>query len=143
MSAQSEQKPAAQRQQHGLYELAADVRQRAKSGLPIVDGNSRVGRALARWRGSLIRDLGGDVSAQQATLIDLAVRTKLMVDHIDGWLLKQRSIINRRKRTLYPVVMQRQTLADSLARYLKDLGLERRTKGTLGKILSEGPDGSP
>jgi hypothetical protein len=36
--------------------------------------------------------------------------------------------VNSRKRTLLPVVRERQALADSLARYLAQLGLERRTK---------------
>jgi hypothetical protein len=34
----------------------------------------------------------------------------------------------KRKKSLLPVVLQRQTLVDGLARYLAQLGLERRHK---------------
>jgi hypothetical protein len=59
-------------------------------------------------------------------LVDLAVTTKLLIDTIDGWILTQPTLINARKRALLPVVLQRQQLADALARYLNLLGLERR-----------------
>jgi hypothetical protein len=83
---------------------------------------------LAEWRGELVQDLGGDVSTQQAAVIDLAIRTKLMLDSIDAWLLAQPRLVNARKRTLLPVVRERQSLADALARYLGQLGLERRSR---------------
>ena len=51
-----------------------------------------------------------------------------MLDSIDACLLTQPSLINARLRTLIPLVLQRQTLADGLARYLSQLGLERRHK---------------
>ena len=55
-----------------------------------------------------------------------------------AWLLTQPTLINKRKKSLLPVVLQRQTLADGLARYLAQLGLERghKTK-TLDDILNE------
>jgi hypothetical protein len=64
------------------------------------------------------------------------------LDSIDAWLLTQPTLVNVRKRTLIPVVLQRQTLADGLARYLSQLGLERRHKvKTLHEILNA-PDES-
>jgi hypothetical protein len=76
----------------------------------------------------LITDLGGPaaVSTQELAVVDLAVRTKLLLDSIDAWLLTQRSLINVRQRTLLPAILQRQQLADGLARYLTQLGLKRR-----------------
>jgi hypothetical protein len=78
----------------------------------------------------LVDDLGGvdNVSTQQEALIDLAVKSKLLLDSIDAWLLTQKTLINKRKKALLPVVLQRQTLADGLARYLAQLGLERKAK---------------
>jgi hypothetical protein len=58
----------------------------------------------------------------------LAVKSKLLLDSIDVWLLTQESLVNKRKRSLIPVVIQRQALADGLARYMAQLGLERRQK---------------
>jgi hypothetical protein len=61
-----------------------------------------------------------------------------MLDSIDAWILTQPTLINSRKRSLIPVVLQRQTLADGLARYLSQLGLERRHKvKSLNELLHE------
>lgn len=60
-------------------------------------------------------------------MIDLCVKSKLLLDSIDAWLLTQPTLINKRKKTLLPVVRERQTLADGLARYLTTLGLDRVT----------------
>jgi hypothetical protein len=35
-------------------------------------------------------------------------------------------LIHKSKRQLFPVVLQRQQLADALARYMNQLGLEKR-----------------
>ena len=80
-----------------------------------LDGRSTVAKQLAAWRADLIRDLGGDVSTQEAAVIELAVRTKLLLDSVDAWLLVQPSLVNQRKRALLPVVRERQALADALA----------------------------
>ena len=58
----------------------------------------------------------------------LAVKTKLLLDSIDVWLLQQKTLIVKRKRSIIPAVAQRQVLADALAQYLSQLGLERRQK---------------
>ncbi len=87
-----------------------------------------MGKRLAEWRADLVRDLGGEVSTQQAAVIDLAVRTRLLLDSVDVWLLAQPSLVNLRRRALLPVVRERQQLGDALARYMAQLGLERRAK---------------
>jgi hypothetical protein len=110
-----------------------------------LDMRFRLGKALVRWRLDLVQDLGGEdqISTQQAALIELAVRSKLMLDTIDNWILSQDSLVNKSKKTLLPVVVQRQQLADGLARYLKDLGLQRRAKTlTLNEILAKDDDTS-
>ncbi len=112
---------------HGAYALDRRLKEH---GLGAIDGRSSIGRALSKWRSNLIRDLGGDtaISTQQEALVDLAVKSKLILDSIDAWLLQQRSLVNQRKKALLPVVRERTQLADALARYLGQLGLERRTK---------------
>ncbi len=112
---------------HGLTTLKQAVK---GLGGRVIDRRTTLGKALSRWRLNLIQDLGGEetISTQQEALIDLCVKSKLMLDSIDAWLLTQRSLINARKRSLLPAVRERQQLADGLARYLGQLGLERRTK---------------
>ncbi len=99
-------------------------------GSRALDKRTMVARTLAQWRSELMRDLGGSeaVSTQETAIVDLAVKTKLILDSVDNWLLTQPSLINLRKRALLPVVTQRQQLADSLARYMTSLGLERKAK---------------
>ena len=60
--------------------------------------------------------------------MDLAVKSKLLLDSIDVWLLTQETLVNKRKKTLIPVVKERQSIADGLAKYLAMLGLDRRQK---------------
>ncbi len=78
----------------------------------------------------MIDDLGGKeaISTQQEALVDLCVKSKLLLDSIDVWLLTQPSLINLSRQALIPVVRERTQLADSLARYLSQLGMERRRR---------------
>jgi hypothetical protein len=104
-----------------------------------LDKRTAIGKALERWRQELIEDLGGreNISAQRLAIIDLAVKNKLILDSIDRWIFSQASLIDKRKRALIPVVLQRQQLANGLAQYLTQLGLERRHKvKSLNEILS-------
>jgi hypothetical protein len=84
-------------------------------------------RALLEWRRALVADLGGPavLSAQQMALVEVTTRTRLYVDHLDAFLMHQKSLVNAKKKTALPVLLQRQQLADSLARYLTTLGLHR------------------
>ena len=121
---------------------------RAVNGLGnrVIDKRTATGKALAKWRADLIEDLGGDdvISTQRVALIELAVRSKLLLDSIDTWLLTQPTLVNVRKRSLIPIVLQRQTLADGLARYLTQLGLERRHKvKTINDLLNGHDDATP
>jgi hypothetical protein len=90
----------------------------SKPGARAIDRRTKIGRALLQWRNERIEDLGGAdaVTTQQLAIVELAVKSKLMLDSIDAWLLKQPSLVNARKKSLLPVVRERQQLADSLAR---------------------------
>ncbi len=124
----TERKPRRGRVRHGVYQLKSTMKELADRGLRVFDGRTAFGKSARRWRDDLVRDLGGDPSTGQAAVIELALRTKVMLDSIDAWLLVQPSLINRRKRALIPIAAQRQQLADALVRYLTALGLERKAK---------------
>jgi len=123
---------------HGLTTLKRAVK---GLGSRAIDMRTSLGKALAEWRADLMADLGGRdaISTQQAAIIDLAVKTKLLLDSIDAWLLTQPSLIDKRRRAVLPVVRERQQLADALARYMTALGLERRARPakTLTEVLEE------
>ena len=123
----SSRKPPRPYSRHGLNALKARVMVR---GLQAIDGRSAPARALLAWRKELVGDLGGEeaISAQERAVVGLAVQTKLLLDSIDAWLLAQPTLVNARRRSLLPVVLQRQQLADGLARYMGQLGLKRRAR---------------
>src|SRR5580700_9712537 len=111
----------------GLKRTIAAIKGR---GIKALDGRSMVVRATKQWRSALLADLGGEsnVSTQRLAIVDLASRTKLCLDMIDGWVLSCDSIVNKRKKSLIPALKERQVLVDSLARLLSQLGLQRQAK---------------
>jgi hypothetical protein len=112
---------------HGLQLLKRSVR---KLGTRATDGRTRLARTLLDLRAGIVADLGGQeqLSRAQQILIDDVARLTLWIDSIDGWLLTLPSIVNKKKRTLVPVVAQRTALVETRARLLQALGLERRAK---------------
>lgn len=133
---------------HGVSSLNRTVR---TLGNRAIDRRTSVGKALAAWRAELLRDLGGidEVSTQELALVEEAVKTKLILDSVDAWLLSQPSLVNKRTRSVLPVVRERNSLVATLRRLLGDLGLRRRVEEApdLGTYLARryGPrnDGDP
>ncbi len=120
----------------GFYALRATLRQ---LGPRVLDRRTSLGKALAAWKANLERDLGGDLSTQELVLVDLAVRQKLLLESVDTWLLVQPSLVLARKKTVLPVVKDRQALVDSLSRIMGQLGLRRRAGdgGDAARALAE------
>jgi hypothetical protein len=122
---------------HGLSALMVRVKLR---GFRAIDSRTAGARAALDFRRELLDDLGGEaaVSAAQLALVEVAVRTRLYVDHCDSVLMERASLVIRRTRLL-PLVEQRGRLADSLAKVLGQLGLERRQRPapSLQEYISE------
>lgn|SRR5262245_13634381 len=99
-------------------------------GTRALDGRSVVSKTMRVWRETIIADLGGheNLSENQRTLVDLIVRQRFLVDSLDAWILEQGSLVDADRKAILPAVVQRQALADGLARYLHQLGLERRAR---------------
>lgn len=106
--------------------------------------------ALRVWREELLGALGGvDVaSPQRRSLVEVATRTHLMLESVDRFILGMPCLVNKSKRSIFAVVKERQHLADSLARYLGQLGLDRvpgpalSFEAELREILAERQDES-
>jgi hypothetical protein len=107
------QKPNGSPATHGLYRMKKAL---MRLGNHAIDRRYAVGKALAKWRADLIQDLGSGISTQESALVDLCVKSKLLLDSIDSWLLVQPSLVNARKKSLLPVVKERQALTDGLSR---------------------------
>ncbi len=128
-------------QRHGLYAVRDAVRAlEAEQRDHWLDALGDTGQALRDWRDAILADLCGPeaVSSQERAIVELATKTYLMLESIDRFLLEQPSLVNKSRRQLFPVVLQRQQIADSLARYMTMLGLQRRTKAlpSLGEYLA-------
>ncbi|BFU90919.1 MAG: hypothetical protein NTAFB01_21060 [Nitrospira sp.] len=82
------------------------------------------------FRDELVADMGGKdaVSTQQMTLIEMCVTDRMIIGSIETWLLQQPSLVNRRKKSAYPILLQLASLKDGMVRRLIALGLERRAK---------------
>lgn len=91
---------------------------------------SPVEQAAREWRMDLLEDLGGEaaVSAAQFALIEITTKTMVYIHRIDAWIAEHGALVNAKRRSVLPVVRERQQLVDSLARILGQLGLERRAK---------------
>ena len=132
-------------QRHGLTTLQAAL-QSASADSEWIEKLGPVGAELREWRATIISDLGGAeaVSAMEMSIVNLSCQTYVMLSSIDHFLIQQPSLINKSRRALYPVVLQRQVLAESLARSLSQLGLKRRARPTmtLAELLQR-PSPSP
>jgi hypothetical protein len=87
---------------HSMRQLKDAINEVAARGRMVIDKRTAIGKSLMRWRADLVQDLGGPdaLSTQQQTIVDIAVRTKLLLDSTDAWLIRQPSLIDKRKKQL-------------------------------------------
>jgi hypothetical protein len=118
-------KPRKTTSQSGYYSAKKAL---IRFGSHAFDGRTRISKALDEFRDALLADLGGAdaVSKQQEIIITLATRTHFLVESLDAYIFSMKSPVNKQRRCLYPVIRERQSLADSLAKHLAMLGLEKK-----------------
>ena len=118
---------ANRRSRHGLNALKARVTVR---GLHSVDMRTAAAQGLVAWRNDLVAALGGleNISPQKMALVEMATRTRLYIDHADAWLMSQESLVNKRRKSLLPILKERQSLVDSLSKLLGQIGLQRQAR---------------
>ncbi len=95
------------------------------------DGRSALSRALASWRGEIESDLGGDLSAQERTLLEIASGDAALLALADAAIGKMGEGVvsgRGRNRAFVALVADRQRVAQALADRLRLLGLKRRPK---------------
>jgi hypothetical protein len=115
---------------YSKHNLTPTIRKIQAKGLKALDQRSALALAMKKLRGELTTDLGGEesLSAQQKKLIDESIKKVVLLDSIDTWLFQQPAILNKRTKSLFPIVTQRMVIADSLMRVLKELGLTKVAK---------------
>jgi hypothetical protein len=111
-----------------------------RSGLykqPTLPGpDTEVGQLIAERRADLLADLGDEPSTAQRALVELALRTWVLLDSCDAFLLQLPSIVDKRHRRAWQIVLDRQRLAASLEATLCRLGLERRAREVRLDVVS-------
>jgi hypothetical protein len=90
-----------------------------------------VERAAREWRQDVIADHGGIsvLTAARCALLDAAVGTFIVLHSLDAFLFElanARGLASRKHRRAFPIVADRMRVADSLARQLQTLGLDRQ-----------------
>jgi hypothetical protein len=92
-----------------------------------LDGRSAVAVAVRQWKTDVRRDLGGDLTRAQETILEAAARAWVILSSLDDYIARQPSLVTK-KRRVADVVMQRMQIAEGLARNLERLGLDRRVR---------------
>jgi hypothetical protein len=104
---------------------------------------SAVEAAARAWRREAAADLGGDtLPATARALLDAATGRVILLASLDRYvfqLAEAGRLVNRKARKAFPVLQSRMQLADSLARQLQALGVQRRATAAhdLGRYLAE------
>ena len=83
--------------------------------------------AVRRWTDDVRRDLGGDLTRAQQTILGAVAQSWVILSSLDDYIARQSTLVTR-KRQVIPVVLQRMQIAEGLARNLERLGLERRAR---------------
>ena len=112
------------RRTHGLYAMRRSLSVLTTRRL---DGRSAVAVAARRWKEDIRRDLGGDLTRAQETILEAAAQAWVIVSSLDDFIARQPTLVTKKRRVL-DVVVQRMQIAEGLARNLERLGLERRAK---------------
>lgn len=112
-------------------------------GLGALDRRSAGYIALKAWQEQLTKDLGGELSTQEAALVELITRTKLFLDSIDLFLMEQPSLVNKKKRTAWAILATRNSMANTLSNLLNQVGLAKRESRmkSLAEFLEEREEG--
>jgi hypothetical protein len=110
---------------HGLYAIRRSVAELCPD-----DHDSELARGMAAVRQELADELGGlpSLSAQTILVLDEIARVKVYRDTVDEYLFEMKlgAIIDRRKRSLKPIVRERVRLGETLVKHLALIGLERK-----------------
>lgn len=126
----------------GVFGLKRALKRR---GIRAMDGRSVAARAVKEWRRDVEADLGGDLSRQEQTVLDMASCAVFLLGQIDAWIgANPELLIDRKRRSVAPVVRERLTVAAHLTSLLTTLGLKRVARHVgLGTYLARGRDQTP
>ena len=97
-----------------------------------LDGRSALAVAVRNWKADVRRDLGGDLTRAQETILESAAQAWVIVSSLDDYIARQPSLVTK-KRAVLPVVVQRMQIAEGLARNLARSAPARRLGSARGR----------
>lgn len=128
------------REQSGYHRAERILREAKPRQNALYSMRTTVGRINAQRRDEYVAYCGGE-STLTPTLrecIHGAVKARLLLDWVDAYLMRLgESMVHRRRKTLYPVVLQRQQLADSLLRYVQQMEASLAARGDGGNDIAK------
>jgi hypothetical protein len=68
------------------------------------------------------------LSEFQLDLIDKYIKQELLINGIDAWIFTQTRFVNLRKKSLYPILVERNKLIETSMKLAHSLGLKRESK---------------
>jgi hypothetical protein len=118
--ARGAQKGNGNAKKHGLYAANAGR----------IDLRRSEDRAVFATQQAIELDLGGSdaISSQRKVILDGIGRKLRDLFKIEAYLAGLKSIVNKRRRCLFPIVLEKHRLLESVRRDLESIGLERREK---------------
>ncbi len=99
-------------------------------GLKTLDGRSPAVKAFAHYRRQLHEQLGEDLSAAEEHLVEMYVRGRVILDHLDAQLFAFKSLLLGKGKgaRVMPLALERFHFAKILSSQLSTLGLKRATR---------------
>jgi hypothetical protein len=92
-----------------------------------IDALGDLGRPLQQWVDGVIDSFGGEtrITPQKKSAIILAAKSLLICEAVDRYLFSLPSIINRSRREVFSIVLQRKELVNAFGRQLADIGMNK------------------
>lgn len=141
IEAEPKPKRRQKRQKSGFYRTLRRLRGRGING---IDRRTGPGKDALAYRDETVADLGGSdaLTSNVKALLDVTCMKRYLFKFTVEYLLTLPSPVNKRRRSLYPVVKDFIQLCDSLNKDLVLLGLERKQRAisweeTLASISAE------
>jgi hypothetical protein len=95
-----------------------------------LDKRTRLGRHVVERAAEIFVDLGGkeNLSALKRSKVYQLVRTDIYIDVIDDWAFRSLNWIDRSKKALRPILLERNRLIETSLKLGQALGLDRIPK---------------
>jgi hypothetical protein len=116
------------KEQYRLGNLRKELEEHVNAhGEAWIETLGALGRPLQQWVDGVIDSFGGEtrITPQKKSAIILAAKSLLIVECVDRYLFSLPSIINRSRREVFSIVMQRKELVTAFGRQLADIGMNK------------------